>query len=64
MPQRGKTRTILLRSQAENPNDPKRKTGSTYVMTVPVKAEKVKGIKKYDKVTQKHELFNEEKSKN
>lgn len=64
MPQRGKTRTILLRSQAKNPKDPTRKTGATYVMTVPVKAEKVKGVKKYDNVTRQHELFNEEKSKN
>jgi ribosomal protein L33 len=64
MPQRGKYVTVLLRSTAKNPNDPKRRTGSTYVAKRLPSQAKLKGVKKYDPVTQKHELFDEEKAKN
>lgn len=64
MAQRGKYITVLLRSTAKNPNDPKRRTGSTYVAKRLSSQAKFKGIKKYDPVTRKHELFDEEKAKN
>ncbi len=47
--------TILLRNK---------ETGSTYVTTRHQTKEKMKGIKKYDPITKKHEKFDEEKSKN
>lgn len=47
--------TILLRNK---------KTGTTYVTTRHNRSDKMKGVKKYDPVTRKHELFDEEKSKN
>lgn len=64
MPQRGKYITVLLRSTAPNPKDPKRKTGSTYVAKRLPSQPKFKDVSKYDPVTKKHELFSEEKSKN
>lgn len=64
MAQRGKYITVLLRSTAKNPKDPKRKTGATYVAKRLSSQPKFKDVKKYDPVTRKHELFNEEKAKN
>lgn len=67
---KGNRITVLLRSTADNPNQKgakkgkKKKTGTTYTITRHVRGEKLKGIKKFDPVTNKHELFDEEKAKN